>query len=416
MKKLLNFSDFILEKIRLSENPCWKGYKQVGLKTKNGRKVPNCVPISKKINEEDKDLSSAIINRQGDVYQYKVVDDHWLAKRSDQTRWYQITGSDYQPAFQISIDILDRENKNLRSKDAPKKTVGKDPNKPESPILSQTPSSSPNKSSTSSAIPTKLTPTLDGKKVIALNWLNDSNFWMTSSGKDLSKMGFSGLDRNRGIGSNYDPAIFEKYLEDPKVMWSVYDITGNRFLAESTNSGKNIYGASVPKICVASAAFAKNNGTLPSDSDYVKVMKLLVNSDNAVWDYIGKLAGGDQAVNSWAKSLGFTMNPARRGGNTCNAHDLSLFWNAICRNQIAGSENIFKISSSCKTDASRARKFMPKNVYMGGKTGSWSNYNHDTCWVFNGSGLYAISVLTEYGGGGTKVIANLFRGLYDKYC
>ena len=78
--------------------------------------------------------------------------------------------------------------------------------------------------------------------------------------------------------------------------------------------------------------------------------------------------------------------------------------------------NIFKISSSCKTDASRARKYMPKNVYMGGKTGSWSNYNHDTCWIFNGSGLYAISVLTEYGGGGTKVIANLFRGLYDKYC
>jgi len=23
---------------------CWKGYKAVGLKDKNGRKVPNCVP------------------------------------------------------------------------------------------------------------------------------------------------------------------------------------------------------------------------------------------------------------------------------------------------------------------------------------------------------------------------------------
>lgn len=27
--------------------PCWKGYKQVGMKTKNGRKVPNCVPRKK---------------------------------------------------------------------------------------------------------------------------------------------------------------------------------------------------------------------------------------------------------------------------------------------------------------------------------------------------------------------------------
>lgn len=27
-------------------NPCWKGYKQVGMKTKNGKEVPNCVPES----------------------------------------------------------------------------------------------------------------------------------------------------------------------------------------------------------------------------------------------------------------------------------------------------------------------------------------------------------------------------------
>lgn len=25
------------------ENPCWDGYKQLGMKDKNGKKVPNCV-------------------------------------------------------------------------------------------------------------------------------------------------------------------------------------------------------------------------------------------------------------------------------------------------------------------------------------------------------------------------------------
>ena len=29
--------------------PCWKGYKQVGMKTKNGKEVPNCVPIDENI-------------------------------------------------------------------------------------------------------------------------------------------------------------------------------------------------------------------------------------------------------------------------------------------------------------------------------------------------------------------------------
>jgi len=28
----------------LENDPCWKGYKQVGMKDKNGREVPNCVP------------------------------------------------------------------------------------------------------------------------------------------------------------------------------------------------------------------------------------------------------------------------------------------------------------------------------------------------------------------------------------
>ena len=33
---------------RKTADPCWKGYEQVGEKTKNGKKVPNCVPEKKK--------------------------------------------------------------------------------------------------------------------------------------------------------------------------------------------------------------------------------------------------------------------------------------------------------------------------------------------------------------------------------
>jgi len=28
-------------------DPCWKGYKQIGTKKKNGKEVPNCVPEKK---------------------------------------------------------------------------------------------------------------------------------------------------------------------------------------------------------------------------------------------------------------------------------------------------------------------------------------------------------------------------------
>lgn len=36
-----------LESVEMYENPCQEGYEQIGMKTKNGRKVPNCVPKQK---------------------------------------------------------------------------------------------------------------------------------------------------------------------------------------------------------------------------------------------------------------------------------------------------------------------------------------------------------------------------------
>jgi hypothetical protein len=41
-ENILSYSEFITEK----KGPCWVGYKQVGTKKKNGRVVPNCVPVA----------------------------------------------------------------------------------------------------------------------------------------------------------------------------------------------------------------------------------------------------------------------------------------------------------------------------------------------------------------------------------
>lgn len=36
-----------------NKNPCWNGYKQVGMKDKDGKQVPNCVPIEENITESE---------------------------------------------------------------------------------------------------------------------------------------------------------------------------------------------------------------------------------------------------------------------------------------------------------------------------------------------------------------------------
>jgi hypothetical protein len=43
MKNIIKYEDFLNEK----KGPCWLGYKQVGMKTKKGKMVPNCVKENK---------------------------------------------------------------------------------------------------------------------------------------------------------------------------------------------------------------------------------------------------------------------------------------------------------------------------------------------------------------------------------
>ena len=66
--------------------------------------------------------TSGIIKRQGDPYEYKVESDNWLAKRTGTQKWFNITGADFKPAYQKSIDMLDTENPKSRTSNAPKRT------------------------------------------------------------------------------------------------------------------------------------------------------------------------------------------------------------------------------------------------------------------------------------------------------
>ena len=254
--------------------------------------------------------------------------------------------------------------------------------------------------------------------VQALNWEKSPDFFTTSKGINLQslakKVGIT-LSRNKGLnGSGYSESNYQSAKNNPNVYWAIYDISKDTLLASSSNATKNVYGASVPKVFVASAALANNNGDI-SSADYEKMIKLLVKSDNEVWTPIQNLAGGAQKVNDWAKSMGYNNQPARTLGNNANAIDMCKLWRDVCLDNFKGAEVIFRISSSCQTSASRSRKYMPSSVYMGSKTGTYLKSNHDCGWVQVGDNFYAIAVLTELGSAGSDYIANMWRGLFNEY-
>ena len=254
--------------------------------------------------------------------------------------------------------------------------------------------------------------------VSAIVWGKSSDFFTTSTGVNLQnlakKVGIF-LSRNNGLnGSGFSQAKYQSAKNNPNVYWAIYNITNDTLLAFSSNATKNVYGASVPKVFVACAALANNNGNI-SFSDYEKIIKLLVKSDNEVWTPLQNLAGGGQKVNDWAKSMGYRNQPARSMGNNANAIDMCKLWRDVCRNNFNGAEVIFRISSSCQTSASKSKKYMPSSVFMGSKTGTYLKSNHDCGWVQNKENFYAISVLTELGSDGSDYIANMWRGLFNEY-
>ena len=48
-------------------NPCWKGYKQIGMKEKDGKEVPNCVPIEE---GEDDEIDEYDVENEQDFLLY----------------------------------------------------------------------------------------------------------------------------------------------------------------------------------------------------------------------------------------------------------------------------------------------------------------------------------------------------------
>jgi hypothetical protein len=53
----LGWSDDFIEKMK--DDPCWKGYQAIGMKTKNGRKVPNCVKVKSDSEHGEGDIATA---------------------------------------------------------------------------------------------------------------------------------------------------------------------------------------------------------------------------------------------------------------------------------------------------------------------------------------------------------------------
>lgn len=241
-----------------------------------------------------------------------------------------------------------------------------------------------------------------------------TDFFVLADGTDLKAIDTNNLLKRRtGAGKSFSAqSSYASLKKDSKVHWVVRDLESGALLGASANAHQNVYGASVSKALVAAALLDKRQGKLAA-SEWRLVFRLLVESDNGVWSTLENLAGGKSAVDAFTQAMGYKKTQGSRSGNQLNARELGDFLVDVHQQRFAGAEGLLKVMSACATGAAKAVKYVPSEVLLGGKTGTWNEYQHDMRFVETGGKRTAIVVLTRRGK--DEDVAVTFGGLLREH-
>jgi hypothetical protein len=286
--------------------------------------------------------------------------------------------------------------------------------------------------------------------------VHDTSFLTLPDGRDLKSVKVSGtsLSLTHGTGQAFGPsqkAAYEKIKSDSKnpankaVQWVLMDLDKHLVIDSSGEPTRRIFGASVAKVFAAATLLDKQQGQISKDQLQV-MSNMLVISSNTAWLEIQKDAGngdadrGREANYEFTQRMGYSNTRGFQGswnkmhGNELNASELAQLMYDIYHGAFPGAEVEWKVMHTGRTGASRAKKYLPTGLIVGGKTGTYDgpSINPETggttgangkpysvkvrnqVVVFNAGGHeYAIAILADTGSDETAAL--LAGGLLREY-
>lgn len=225
------------------------------------------------------------------------------------------------------------------------------------------------------------------------NPVTDANFSILPNGKNLTSISVSGsrLYLAKGTGNTFGASAKAAYTKlksesqaDPnhRVQWVFMDLDGQRIVDMSLSHNRKIFGASSSKVFVGGALLDKQNGQLTS-SQLQLMSEMLVVSSNTAWTNLqSQIGGGDankgrRGVQDFTQRMGYLRTRGFQGywgtlhGNELTAYESAEFLHDTYKGNYPGAETLWKLMHACRTGSSRGRKYIPSNIYVGGKTGTY---------------------------------------------
>lgn len=221
----------------------------------------------------------------------------------------------------------------------------------------------------------------------------DKDFAKLPDGRLLSSITVSGskLSLTKGKGTAFTAQKLADYKAlkkatqtDPehRVQWAFMNLDTHQILDKSLSSYRKLFGASSSKIYVGAALLDKQNGKL-TDSQLQLMADMLVVSSNEAWTNLqsqiggGNADNGREAIHKFTQRMGY-LNTRGFQGYLGNVHGNELIPDEavetlfdIYHDQFPGAEILWKIMHTCRTGSSRGLKYIPSNIYVGGKTGTY---------------------------------------------
>jgi hypothetical protein len=258
-------------------------------------------------------------------------------------------------------------------------------------------------------------------------------FFSIDNGTDLRKFGDaqtrSLLHRVHGRGEAFDGKKLVRYCAMRKnptgIQWVVNNLETGDVISSSANSEQLYFGASTSKIFVAATLLDKQRGKF-TRAQLRQLVKMIVVSSNPAWIDLQKQAGdgngnsGRKAVYAFTQKMGYrkikgfqgwlkTNNGSKIHGNELNTAEVSRFLYDTYQRKYPGADVLWKIMQATRTGKGKIDRFTPSNVFLGGKTGTYSgpNESRDTIkFATIKSRNHAALLLTERGHFGMSILSN----------
>lgn len=259
--------------------------------------------------------------------------------------------------------------------------------------------------------------------------------------------------RTMGVGAQLSGnkcVAYQNLKNSPRVQWALHDLDSGREVAASeSNAGRRFFGASTSKMFVGAVLLEEMKGQLTSwQMERLKLM--IIRSNNAAWKQLqaeigrvrrtrGLCSSGDsnktcgqQAIANFTNRMGYKNTRAYSGtlrqahGNELNARDTSRFLADTYQGKYPGAKVLWDIMAQYRTGSRKGNKYMPSNVAVGGKTGTYAgptrvnevntrvNARNTAMFFKGGDGRqYGLTILSD--DGQDETVALLAGGLARQY-